>query len=144
MVKYASFTINGQKFVAMDSGNDVQFGFSPAISFVINCETQEQIDYYWDHLTEGGDVNAQRCGWLQDKYGVSWQVVPAELGLWMSDPGKSGLVMGELLKMKKLDLNRLKSIYSGIGNEPDGSELDYGSSNFQGKGKDTLSPGEEF
>lgn len=144
MVKYASFTINGQKFAAMDSGNDTRYGFTPAVSFVINCESQEQIDYYWDHLTEGGDVNAQQCGWLQDKYGVSWQVVPSELGLWMSDPAKAGKVMGELLKMKKLDLNRLKSAYSGTGNEPDGSELDYGSSSYQGKAKDTLSPGEEF
>jgi predicted 3-demethylubiquinone-9 3-methyltransferase (glyoxalase superfamily) len=144
MVKYASFTINGQKFVAMDSGNDVPYRFTPAISFVINCETQDQIDYYWDHLTKGGDINAQQCGWLQDKYGVSWQVVPSEIGLWISDPGKSGSVMKELLKMKKLDMNRLKSIYSGTGNETEGSELDYGSSNYQGKGKDTLSPGEEF
>ncbi len=110
MVKYAAFTINGQKFAAMDSGNDVPFAFSPAISFVINCETQEQIDYYWDHLTEGGDINAQQCGWLQDKYGLSWQVIPAELGLLLSDPGKSGLVMSEMLRMKKLDLNRLRSV----------------------------------
>jgi len=142
MVKYAAFTINGQRFVAMDSGVDVPYGFSPAISFVINCDTQEQIDYYWDHLTEGGDINAQQCGWLQDKYGVSWQIVPSELGLWMSDPEKSRLVMSELLKMKKLDLNQLKSIYSG--NEPDGSVLDYGSSNYKGKSTDILSPGEEF
>jgi predicted 3-demethylubiquinone-9 3-methyltransferase (glyoxalase superfamily) len=144
MVKYASFTINGQKFCAMDSGNETSFPFSFAVSFVINCQTQEQIDYYWDHLTDGGDVNAQQCGWLQDKYGISWQVVPAELGLWMSDPDKSGKVMGELLKMKKLDLNRLKNAYTGNANESDGSELDYGSSNYQGKGKDILSPGDEF
>ncbi len=144
MVKYASFTINGQKFAAMDNGYDVEYSFSPAISFVINCDSQEQIDYYWDHLTEGGDARAQMCGWLQDKYGVSWQVVPSQIGLWMSDPSKSGLVMREVLKMKKLDLNKLKSIYSGTGNEQEGSELDYGSSNYQGKGKDTLSPGEEF
>jgi predicted 3-demethylubiquinone-9 3-methyltransferase (glyoxalase superfamily) len=142
MVKYSAFTINGQKFVAMDSGNDVQYEFSPAISFVINCDTQDQIDYYWDHLTEGGDVRAQVCGWLADKYGVSWQVVPAEIGLWTSDPKKSGLVMGELMKMKKLDLNRLRSAYTG--KEPDGSEFDYGSSNYEGRGSDTLSPGEEF
>jgi predicted 3-demethylubiquinone-9 3-methyltransferase (glyoxalase superfamily) len=110
MVKYAAFTINGQKFVAMDSGNDVPYRFSPAISFVINCESQEQIDYYWDHLAEGGDVNAQQCGWLQDRYGLSWQIVPTELGLLMSDPKKAVLVMGEMLKMKKLDLNRLRSV----------------------------------
>jgi predicted 3-demethylubiquinone-9 3-methyltransferase (glyoxalase superfamily) len=110
MVKYASFTINGQKFAAMDSGNDVPYRFTPAISFVINCETQDQIDYYWDYLTEGGDINAQRCGWLQDKFGLSWQVIPAELGLLLSDPVKSGLVMGEILKMKKLDLNRLRNV----------------------------------
>jgi predicted 3-demethylubiquinone-9 3-methyltransferase (glyoxalase superfamily) len=110
MVKYAAFTLNGQKFAAMDSGNDVSFRFSPAISFVINCETQDQIDYHWDHLTAGGDVNAQNCGWLQDKYGLSWQIIPAELGFLLSDPGKSGLVMSEILKMKKLDLNRLRSV----------------------------------
>jgi predicted 3-demethylubiquinone-9 3-methyltransferase (glyoxalase superfamily) len=110
MVKYAAFTLNGQKFAAMDSGNDVSFRFSPAISFVINCETQDQIDYHWDNLTAGGDVNAQNCGWLQDKYGLSWQIIPAELGLLLSDPGKSGLVMSEILKMKKLDLNRLRSV----------------------------------
>jgi predicted 3-demethylubiquinone-9 3-methyltransferase (glyoxalase superfamily) len=116
MVKYASFTINGQKFVAMDSGNDAIYRFSPAISFVINCETQDQIDYYWDHLTEGGDIDAQRCGWLQDKYGVSWQVVPSEIELWLSDPRKSGLVMSEVIKMNKLDLNKLRSVYSESGN----------------------------
>jgi predicted 3-demethylubiquinone-9 3-methyltransferase (glyoxalase superfamily) len=110
MVKYAAFTLNGQKFAAMDSGNDVSFRFSPAISFVINCETQDQIDYHWDNLTAGGDVNAQNCGWLQDKYGLSWQIIPAELGFLLSDPGKSGLVMSEILKMKKLDLNRLRSV----------------------------------
>jgi predicted 3-demethylubiquinone-9 3-methyltransferase (glyoxalase superfamily) len=143
MVKYASFTINGQKFVAMDSGNDVQYPFTPAISFVVNCDTQEQIDYYWDHLGEGGDPRAQQCGWLQDKYGVSWQIVPSEIGLWMNDPGKSGLVMKELFKMKKLDLNKLKSAYSGSANELD-SNLDYGSSTYEGKEKDSLSPGEEF
>jgi predicted 3-demethylubiquinone-9 3-methyltransferase (glyoxalase superfamily) len=117
MVKYASFTINGQKFAAMDSGNDVPHRFSPAISFVINCDTQDQIDYYWDHLTEGGDINAQQCGWLQDKYGLSWQIIPAELGLLLSDPEKSGLVMSKMLKMKKLDLNILKSAFSGSGNK---------------------------
>ena len=142
MVKYAAFTINGQRFVAMDSGIDVPFGFNPAVSFVINCDSQEQIDYYWDHLTEGGDVNAQQCGWLQDKYSVSWQVVPAEIDLWMSDPKKSGLVMREVLQMKKLDMNRLRSVYSG--NETEGSELDFGSSKYQGKSSETLSPGEEF
>ena len=142
MVKYAAFTINGQKFAAMDSGNDTPYEFSPGISFVISCNSQEQIDYYWDHLTEGGDINAQVCGWLADKYGVSWQVVPDEIDLWLSDPARSGLVMGELMKMKKLDMNRLRSAYTG--KEPDGSEFDYGSSNYQGRGMDTLSPGEEF
>jgi predicted 3-demethylubiquinone-9 3-methyltransferase (glyoxalase superfamily) len=101
----------------MDSGNDTPHEFSPGISFVISCNSQEQIDYYWDHLTEGGDINAQVCGWLADKYGVSWQVVPDEIDLWMSDPARSGLVMGELMKMKKLDMNRLRSAYTG--KEPD-------------------------
>lgn len=142
LVKYAAFTINGQKFAAMDNGHDVSYEFTPAVSFVVNCESQEQIDYYWDHLTEGGDVNAQQCGWLQDKYGVSWQIVPSQIDVWLSDPRKSGLVMNEVLKMKKLDMNKLRSVYSGT--EPEGSELDFGSSNYQGKAKDTLSPGEEF
>jgi predicted 3-demethylubiquinone-9 3-methyltransferase (glyoxalase superfamily) len=144
MVKYSSFTINGQKFSAMDIGNEDRHDFSPAVSFVINCDTQEQIDYYWDHLAEGGDPGAQQCGWLADKYGISWQVVPSQIGLWTSDPARSGIVMGELMKMKKLDLNKLKSAFSGGGNEPEGSELDYGSSDYQGKAKDTLSPGDEF
>jgi len=140
MVKYAAFTINGQKFVAMDNGHEVSYGFTPAVSFVINCHTQEQVDYYWDHLTEGGDINAQQCGWLQDKYGVSWQVVPEDLAVWMSDPEKSEKIMKEVLKMKKLDLNRLKSIYSE--NQGENSEFDFGASRLQGK--DSLTPNEEL
>jgi predicted 3-demethylubiquinone-9 3-methyltransferase (glyoxalase superfamily) len=119
MVKYAAFTINGQKFAAMDNAINVPFGFSPAISFVVNCNTQQQIDYYWDKLTEGGDINYQQCGWLQDKYGVSWQVVPEALELMLAegDTEKAGRMMGELMSMKKLDLARLKIAYEGAPGE---------------------------
>ena len=118
-VKYAAFTINGQNFKAMDSGIDVPFAFTPAISFVVNCDTQQQIDYYWDKLTRGGDETAQQCGWLKDKYEVSWQIVPVDLGKMLSDPDpeKSRRVLAALIPMKKLDLNVLQRAYEGNGEE---------------------------
>jgi len=114
-VKYAAFTINGQNFKAMDSGREVPFRFTPAISFVVNCDTQEQIDYYWEKLSAGGDESAQQCGWLKDRYEVSWQIVPALMGRMMSDPDqeKSRRVMAALLPMKKLDIRMLKKAYEG-------------------------------
>jgi predicted 3-demethylubiquinone-9 3-methyltransferase (glyoxalase superfamily) len=105
-VMTVAFEIDGQSFTAINGGP--VFKFTEAISFVINCETQKEIDDYWEKLSEGGDPNAQQCGWLKDKYGLSWQIVPAQLGELMSDPSRSEKVMGALLKMKKLDIQTLQ------------------------------------
>lgn len=105
-----SFRLNGQKFVAINGGPD--FKFTPAISFTIECETQEEVDYYWDKLSEGGEMQA--CGWLRDKYGLSWQVVPNVLPKYLQDRDqeKSGRVMQAMLKMKKLEINELTDAYN--------------------------------
>lgn len=114
-VKHAKFSLGGQEFIAMDSGLDHQFTFTEAISFVVNCENQEEIDYYWKKLSEGGDEKAQQCGWLKDKYGVSWQIVPVILGEMLrdKDPGKSERVTRAMLQMKKIDIEGLKKAYEG-------------------------------
>jgi predicted 3-demethylubiquinone-9 3-methyltransferase (glyoxalase superfamily) len=106
-VMTVSFTLEGQEFTALNGGP--AFKFTEATSFVVQCETQAEIDYYWDRLGEGGDVKAQQCGWLKDKYGVSWQIVPAGLLQMMAniEPRKSGRVMMALLQMTKLDLEVL-------------------------------------
>jgi len=90
------------------------FKFSEAISIVVNCETQEEIDYYWEKLSEGGDEKAQQCGWLKDKYGLSWQIVPSVLSdmLYDTDTIKSKRVFDEMLKMKKLDISKLQEAYN--------------------------------
>lgn len=106
-VVHCKFSLNGQEFVAMDSHEPLPHNFNPAISMVVNCETQDEIDYYWDHLTQGGFEGAQNCGWLQDKFGVSWQIVPDILGSLLSEPGKAARVMQKVLKMKKLDIKNL-------------------------------------
>jgi len=105
------FQIEGQKFLALNGGP--QFKFSEAVSFIVNCVTQEEVDYYWEKLTEGGDEKAQVCGWLKDKYGVSWQIVPTALGKLLQDKDavKSGRVMKAMLQMKKLDIKSLKQAY---------------------------------
>lgn len=105
------FEIKGQKFLGLNGGP--VFQFNEAISFVINCETQEEVDYYWNRLTQGGDPNAQQCGWLKDKYGVSWQVVPTILDERISDPDKekAGRVMNAMLGMKKLDIEGIERAY---------------------------------
>jgi predicted 3-demethylubiquinone-9 3-methyltransferase (glyoxalase superfamily) len=100
------FQLQGQNFTAINGGP--QFKFTEAVSFVINCDSQDEIDHYWDKLSEGGDPKAQQCGWLKDKYGLSWQVVPTALGQMMSDPSTAGKVMSALLKMKKLDIKTLQ------------------------------------
>jgi predicted 3-demethylubiquinone-9 3-methyltransferase (glyoxalase superfamily) len=107
-VMTVAFELEGQSFTAINGGP--VFSFSPAISFVINCDTQEEIDYYWDKLTEGGEPAAQQCGWLADKYGLSWQVVPQLLVDWMSDENRerADRVMAAMLTMKKLDIEALK------------------------------------
>lgn len=109
-VKFAAFTLEGQEFSAMCGPGKHHFSFNEATSFVVNCENQEEVDYYWDNLSQGGDEKSQQCGWLKDKFGVSWQVVPSILGTLMSDkdPEKSKRVMEAMLKMKKLDVKELE------------------------------------
>jgi predicted 3-demethylubiquinone-9 3-methyltransferase (glyoxalase superfamily) len=97
------FELNGAKFMALNGGPE--FHFSEATSFVITCETQEEIDHYWDKLTEGGSEG--KCGWLKDKFGVSWQVVPSILGKLMSDPEKAPKAMYAFMQMKKFDIAKL-------------------------------------
>lgn len=97
-----AFELDGQRFVALNGGP--HFKFSEAISFVINCTSQEDIDHYWNNLAQGGDPKAQQCGWLKDKYGVSWQVVPSELPDLIRRPK----AMQAMLQMKKLDLAALR------------------------------------
>ena len=105
------FQLDGQEFVALNGGPP--FKFNEAISFVVNCESQQEVDHYWGKLSEGGDEKAQQCGWLKDKYGMSWQVVPKVLSELLSDPDpeKSGRVMNAMLQMKKIDIGRLKQAY---------------------------------
>ena len=112
-VMTVSFRLEGQEFTALNGGP--HFKFSEAISFVVRCETQTEVDHYWDKLGEGGDERARQCGWLKDKYGVSWQIVPAALFEMMSDTDgiKSGRVMRAMLQMKKLDLAALRRAYEG-------------------------------
>jgi predicted 3-demethylubiquinone-9 3-methyltransferase (glyoxalase superfamily) len=106
------FELNGQTFTALNGGP--MFKFNEAISFQVSCESQEEIDYYWGKLSEGGDEKAQQCGWLKDKYGVSWQIVPTALGKMLADKdaNKTERVMTALLKMKKIDIERLKEAYN--------------------------------
>jgi predicted 3-demethylubiquinone-9 3-methyltransferase (glyoxalase superfamily) len=108
-----AFELEGQAFTALNGGP--MFKFNEAISFQVNCETQTDVDYYWDKLSKGGDEKAQQCGWLKDKYGVSWQVVPRALLEMINDPdpGKSGRVMEAMLRMKKIEIGDLKRAYAG-------------------------------
>ena len=108
-VMTSKFMIEGQEFVALNGGP--QFNFTEAISFVINCETQEEIDMYWEKLSEGGEE--QGPGWVKDKYGVSWQIVPTVLEEMMADedPLKSQKVMKAMMEMYKLDIKTLKQAY---------------------------------
>lgn len=87
--------------------------FTEAVSFVVNCQTQEEVDHYWEKLSAGGDEKAQQCGWLKDKYGLSWQIVPSVMVemLQDKDPKKSGRVMAAMLKMKKIDIGTLQQVY---------------------------------
>jgi len=106
-VMVGEFELNGQRFMALNGGP--QFKFTEAVSFVISCENQEEIDYFWSNLTANGGQESQ-CGWLKDRFGLSWQVVPAILGELMGDkdPARSGRVMQALLQMRKLDIATLK------------------------------------
>ncbi len=104
----AVFELEGQRFMALDGGP--YFKASGAVSMHIECETQEEVDHFWNHLTEGGDPVAQQCGWLQDKYGFSWQVIPTTLARLLNDkdPVKSNKVMQAMLKMKKIEIAGLE------------------------------------
>jgi predicted 3-demethylubiquinone-9 3-methyltransferase (glyoxalase superfamily) len=108
-VMTVTYEIEGQEFVALNGGP--VFAFSPAISFIVNCETQEEVDRLWEKLSEGGQM--EQCGWLTDRYGVSWQIVPAVLGEMLKDkdPEKSEKVMEALLQMGKVDIGALKQAY---------------------------------
>ena len=107
------FEIDGQPFTALNGGP--VFQFNEAISFQVLCDTQEEVDYYWDKLSEGGDEKAQQCGWLKDKFGVSWQIVPTILSELVgdSDSEKSQRAMKAMLQMKKMDLEALERAYEG-------------------------------
>jgi predicted 3-demethylubiquinone-9 3-methyltransferase (glyoxalase superfamily) len=112
-VMTVAFELDGQSFTALNAGPI--FKFTEAISFQVNCETQEEVDYYWDKLSKGGDVKAQQCGWLKDKYGLSWQIVPRVLieMLTDADSAKSQRAMQAMLQMKKIDIDKLKRAYAG-------------------------------
>ena len=105
-VKHGRFLLDGQMFVAMDSSMAHAFTFNEGVSISVSCDTQEEIDHYWNGLTANGGQESM-CGWLKDKYGVSWQIVPAVLGKLMSDPEKGQRVMQEVMKMKKLEIEKL-------------------------------------
>jgi|SRR5262244_2770040 len=110
-VMSATFQLDGQEFFALNGGP--QFTFTPAISFFVNCETQEEVDELWEKLSAGGQK--ERCGWLRDKYGLSWQIIPSILGklLQDKDAGKASRVMTAMLQMDKIDINRLQEAYAG-------------------------------
>lgn len=103
-----SFQLEGQTFLALNGGP--MFKFTEAVSFMVNCDSQKEIDEFWTKLSAGGQE--QQCGWLKDKYGLSWQIVPSKLGEMMESK-KGGKVMQEIMKMRKLDLNVLEEAYNG-------------------------------
>lgn len=106
-IKHARFNLNGQEFAAMDSSGPHAFTFNEGISIVVPCDNQEEIDYYWNKLTEGGKES--QCGWLKDKFGVSWQIVPVILGKLMSDPAKGKRVMDVMMKSVKFNIEELEN-----------------------------------
>ena len=105
------FELDGQRFTALNGGP--RFRFTEAISFVVDCKTQEDVDYFWSKLTEGGEESM--CGWLKDRFGLSWQVIPTALGEMIADPdpAKSRRAMEAMLKMKKIDIAALRAAYEG-------------------------------
>jgi predicted 3-demethylubiquinone-9 3-methyltransferase (glyoxalase superfamily) len=109
----ADFELEGLSFTALNGGP--HFKFTEAVSFLVNCDTQEEIDSSWERLSAGGDIRAQQCGWLKDKYGLSWQIVPVIMAELMndSDKARAGRVMNAMLKMKKLDIAELKRSAEG-------------------------------
>jgi len=108
-VMTVNFELDGQKFIALNGGP--VFKFTPAISLFVNCETQEEVDDLWEKLSAGGEKS--RCGWLTDKYGVTWQIIPTILGKLMGDPDRkrAGQVMKAMLQMDKIDIKRLEEAY---------------------------------
>ncbi len=102
-VMYSEFNLNQNDFIAMDGPGTHEYTFNEGVSLVVECETQEEIDFYWNKLTEDGGQES-RCGWLKDKFGVSWQIIPATIGKLMSDPEKGQRVMQAVMQMKKLDI----------------------------------------
>jgi len=112
-IKHASFRLEGQEFAAMDSARTHDFAFNEAISFIVNCDTQEEIDYYWGRLS--ADPKAEQCGWLKDRYGLSWQIVPTAMEEMLKDKDEKRLarVTEAFLKMKKFDIDALKRAYEG-------------------------------
>ena len=104
-IKFCRYALNNQQFAAMDGPGKHNFGFNEGVSFVVECETQSEINHYWNNLSEEG-AEAQ-CGWLKDKFGVSWQIVPSVLSTLMSDPGKADKVVAAFMKMKKFDIEQL-------------------------------------
>ncbi len=112
-VMVVAFELDGQSFTALNGGP--VFKFNEAISFQVNCETQEEIDYYWDKLSAGGDPKAQQCGWLKDRYGASWQIVPTKMDELFKDEESAGArrAMEAMLRMKKLDIGELQRAHAG-------------------------------
>ena len=112
-VMTVEFELNGQPFTALNGGP--VFTFNEAVSFQIMCADQEEVDYYWNRLTQGGDPSAQQCGWLKDKFGVSWQVVPTGMVEMMNHPdrSKADRAMEAMLRMKKLDIAALEEAFAG-------------------------------
>ena len=107
-----AFELDGVGFTALNGGP--LFKFSEAISLQVNCDTQQEIDHYWSRLTEGGDAQAQQCGWLKDRYGLSWQVVPSSMArLMTTGSDKADRVMSAVLKMKKIDIEALERAHAG-------------------------------
>ena len=112
-VMSVAFELDGQAFTAINGGPD--FSFNEAVSLQVNCETQDDVDYYWQKLSRGGDANAQRSGWLKDRYGLSWQVVPMALSEMLKDheSPEAWRVMEALLGMKKIDIDQLERAFAG-------------------------------
>ncbi len=112
-VMVVTFELDGQPFMGLNGGP--LFQFNEAISLEVSCGSQEEVDYYWDRLGEGGDPAAQQCGWLKDRYGLSWQIVPEGMEEMLADPDSPGAqrAMNAMLRMKKLDLAGLQAAYAG-------------------------------
>lgn len=115
LVKHAQFKLDDGKFMIMDGPGEHDFDFNEGISLVVHCKTADEVDYYWEKLNQGGDPKAQQCGWLKDKYGISWQVVPTELYMMLDDEDNERVkrVTKVMLQMKKLDLDELREAYDG-------------------------------